>query len=174
MTDSQDVIKNSASRVVLREVREADWQFVQAMGCSGQPDFSSKLQSEADCQHYIRQFLAQQLQNPRQQYRFMIVVKQSDQPIGWCDLYLESGCSAEVGYRINVQYWGQGYATEAVGLAIEYAFLTLQVKFVWAEVQVENPASVRVLEKLGMQRQSRNNLEAIHYRLERQFWQYEK
>lgn len=168
MTNSQSVIDSSISRVVLREVQEADWQFVQAMLCSEQPGFSSENQSEADCKRYIHQFIVQQLQAPRQQYRFVIVAKQSHQPIGWCDLYLEARSSAEVGYRIDTHYWGRGYATEATGLVIQFAFLRCKVSSIWAETTLQNPASMRVLEKVGMQRQPDHNQDTIHYRLDRQ------
>ena len=56
-----------------------------------------------------------------------------------------------LGYWIGRPYWGQGYATEAVELAIEMARLLGIVKLK-AETFVNNPASGRVLEKAGFRK----------------------
>ena len=61
------------------------------------------------------------------------------------------GGSLEVstlGYWIGRPYWGQGYATEAVELAVEMARL-LGILKLHAETFVNNTASSRVLEKAG-------------------------
>ena len=57
---------------------------------------------------------------------------------------------AEIGYYIGVAYWGRGYATEAGRAVIRYAFEGLRVNRVYAEHFSRNPASGRVLQKLGM------------------------
>jgi RimJ/RimL family protein N-acetyltransferase len=56
----------------------------------------------------------------------------------------------EIGYGMNPGSWGQGYATEAVGLLI--ATLLEDVETVTAHTAVGNGASQRVLEKLGFSR----------------------
>lgn len=58
------------------------------------------------------------------------------------------GPIAELGYALGRAYWGQGYATEAVGAMIEVAS-TLGFGGLQAFSFVENPASARVLEKAG-------------------------
>lgn len=58
---------------------------------------------------------------------------------------------AEVGYWIGVPYWGRGYATEAARAVVGFAFETLHLNRVFALHFTTNPASGRVLEKLGMQ-----------------------
>ena len=60
---------------------------------------------------------------------------------------------AEVGYWIGVPYWGYGYATEAAGAAMDYAFDELMMNRTTATTFVWNQASERVLEKIGMQRE---------------------
>jgi ribosomal-protein-alanine N-acetyltransferase len=59
--------------------------------------------------------------------------------------------NAELGYFIGPEYWGRGYATEAVGLALKYAFEWLNLKKVYARVFEPNIASSKVLEKNGFQ-----------------------
>ncbi|WP_297436542.1 GNAT family protein [Thermococcus sp.] len=56
---------------------------------------------------------------------------------------------AEVGYFLSPEYWGRGYATEAVALALRYAFEWLNLRKVYAHVFETNLASIRVLEKNG-------------------------
>lgn len=55
----------------------------------------------------------------------------------------------EIGYWLGEPYWGQGYATEAVEAALTHAFDGLGAKRLVAGVATENPASAKVLEKLG-------------------------
>lgn len=55
----------------------------------------------------------------------------------------------ELGYWIARPYWGRGYATEAGRAVIEMARKSLRLKKLSAGHFVDNPASGRVLEKLG-------------------------
>ena len=57
---------------------------------------------------------------------------------------------ADMGYWIGVEYWGRGYATEAAGAIIEFAASHFQLEKITAHHMIENPASGRVMEKLGM------------------------
>ncbi|SEN51186.1 ribosomal-protein-alanine N-acetyltransferase [Lihuaxuella thermophila] len=63
----------------------------------------------------------------------------------------ESG-TVEIGYGIIPSYRNNGYATEAAGLLINWAFSHSAVKKVIAECLPDHAPSVRVLEKLNMQR----------------------
>jgi RimJ/RimL family protein N-acetyltransferase len=56
----------------------------------------------------------------------------------------------EIGYWIGVPYWGRGYATGAAGAVLGYAFGELGLHRVVARHFARNPASGRVLRKLGM------------------------
>ena len=56
----------------------------------------------------------------------------------------------ELGYWIGRSYWGQGFATEAGVSILDFAFGQLCLNKVTAECVSRNPASSRVLEKLGM------------------------
>ena len=57
--------------------------------------------------------------------------------------------TAELGYWIAEEYWGNGFAVEASSVLIKRAFECLDVKQVYASYRVENNQSKRVLEKLG-------------------------
>ncbi len=57
---------------------------------------------------------------------------------------------AEMGYWIGKPYWGNGYATEAARALLAYGFSVLGLNRIFAEHFSRNPASGRVMEKLGM------------------------
>ena len=54
-------------------------------------------------------------------------------------------------YWVHPECWGQGYATEAARRVMAFAFDRLGVAVIWAGAAAWNQASVRVLEKLGME-----------------------
>ncbi len=57
-----------------------------------------------------------------------------------------------LGYRFATSAWGNGYATELAVQALRYALEDLQQPRVFAIVRPAHTASIRVLEKIGMQR----------------------
>jgi RimJ/RimL family protein N-acetyltransferase len=62
---------------------------------------------------------------------------------------------AELGYWIGVPWWGRGYCTEAAAALLEHAFTALGLRRVFAVHFAGNPASGRVLRKLGMTHEGR-------------------
>jgi ribosomal-protein-alanine N-acetyltransferase len=58
--------------------------------------------------------------------------------------------SAELGYWIGKPYWGQGYCTEAARAVLEYGFEVLGLNRVFSNHFTRNPASGRVMQKIGM------------------------
>ena len=74
-----------------------------------------------------------------------------DDPIGAISLQISRPHShGELGYWIGLADWGRGYATEAARALTAYAFTTLALHRVQGRHFVRNPASGRVLQKLGM------------------------
>lgn len=75
--------------------------------------------------------------------------------IGWCALsqWNPNHRSARLGYCFDETAWGKGFATEAVGALLQWAFDTLDLNRVQAETDTRNTASSRVLEKLGFIRE---------------------
>ncbi len=55
----------------------------------------------------------------------------------------------EVGYIVHPDHWGQGIAGEAVSAAIDHVFATREVEDLTADVDPDNAASIRLLERLG-------------------------
>jgi [ribosomal protein S5]-alanine N-acetyltransferase len=64
--------------------------------------------------------------------------------------------TAELGYWLGIPFWNQGYATEAAGALVAYGFETLGLRRIYARYFRHNPASGRVMRKLGMIFEGRN------------------
>ena len=62
---------------------------------------------------------------------------------------------AEMGYWIGVPFWGKGYATEAGRALLEYGFGQWNLNRIFALHFCRNPASGRVLAKLGLRHEGR-------------------
>ncbi len=68
--------------------------------------------------------------------------------VGICG-YMPEGDSAEIGYWIGKPWWGRGIATEAAAALIDYCFHEIGFSRVTCGHFVDNPASGRVISKLG-------------------------
>ena len=85
----------------------------------------------------------------RRQVSYGIALLPQQDIIGAIGLVLRETNIAELGYWIGVDYWGNGYATEAVEQIIAFGFSTRSLKCVEATALSRNPASGRVLLKSG-------------------------
>lgn len=74
---------------------------------------------------------------------------------GWCHLtrWEPDFRSAAIGFCFTDAVWGQGYATEAAGAVLQWAYDTLDLNRVQAEADTRNIACARVLEKVGFVRE---------------------
>lgn len=71
--------------------------------------------------------------------------------IGTIGLHISSRHShAGIGYWLGRDYWNGGYMTEAASTLFEYAFEVLGLHRIYCDHFVRNPASGRVMQKLGM------------------------
>jgi RimJ/RimL family protein N-acetyltransferase len=85
---------------------------------------------------------------------------------------LEPGHRTAIGYWLARPHWGQGIMSAVVGRACEYAFERWDLVRIYAHVYTDNPASARVLQKNGFDREG---LLRKHYLKDGQFrdgWVY--
>lgn len=83
---------------------------------------------------------------------FGVFLSESEELIGILGLFGVIGGGfqdARIGYMIAERHSGSGFATEAVTLSLAYAFETLDLHRLETGVQLDNPASMRVLTKAG-------------------------
>ena len=109
----------------------------------------------------IRGFLDDQKEKPRTSFDFAIVLKgtgrRGSQPrlIGGVGLKLTDweNRTADIGYVLHPDFWGQGYAVEGAQALAHVGFRDLGLQRIVATCDQRNKASARVMEKLGMRRE---------------------
>jgi len=81
-----------------------------------------------------------------------VVIHKADQEcIGHCGLrYWPDSSDVEVFYALDKRYWGRGFATEGARASLRYGFEQVRLERIMAAAMVDNYASRRVLEKIGM------------------------
>lgn len=80
-----------------------------------------------------------------------MTVMESGEFCGTIGLHMSSQNErAELGYWVGLPYWGRGYATEAARAMIDYGFGAMGLRRIYAMHYLQNPASGRVMQKLGM------------------------
>lgn len=85
-------------------------------------------------------------------YDWAVVEKESGRMIGTCGFTrfdFPHNCG-EIGYVLNPDFHGRGYATEAAARVIAYGFTELELHRIEAKFMQGNESSLRVMEKLGM------------------------
>lgn len=91
-------------------------------------------------------------QYPNNLGRWAVYLNDTNEFIGWCGLkYRAALDEIDLGYRYLKQYWGNGYAYEAAKHVIDYGFNHLSIKAIVGRAHIENIASLKVLQKIGMQ-----------------------
>lgn len=84
--------------------------------------------------------------------RWATFLKDGMQFVGWAGLaYLPEFDEIDLGYRFLPEYWGLGIATEASRAILTYGFDSLNIRKIIAIALKENKASIRVMEKVGME-----------------------
>lgn len=72
-------------------------------------------------------------------------------PIGMVGADWREAETPELGYWLGVEYWGQGFGTEAARAVIDFTFEEFDVALIRSGARVANPASRNILEKCGFQ-----------------------
>lgn len=87
--------------------------------------------------------------------RWAIALKKNNIVIGTCgyNSWIKKSSRGEIGYELGREYWGNGYATEAVQKIIEYGFKTMNLNRIEAFTVPEAVSSVHLLEKLGFKKE---------------------
>lgn len=79
------------------------------------------------------------------------ILKETNAFVGASGLvYYDNTPEIEIGYRMLREHWNRGYATEASFGLLRYGFRTLHLDKIVSSAHVDNFASRRVMEKIGM------------------------
>lgn len=100
----------------------------------------------------------------RQWYAAWLIELPDGKRIGdLCFKGLDPAGMAEIGYGLLPEYWGKGYATEAVRAMVQWASEQPNVKRIEAETEENNAASQRVLQKVGFVPLNKNGEEGPRF-----------
>jgi len=84
-------------------------------------------------------------------FSFAITLRETGEVCGAIGLHPEQQHQrAEIGYWLGVPYWNRGLMTEAAAAVVEYGFSVLGLNRIYASHFTRNPASGRVMQKIGM------------------------
>jgi len=138
-------------RLLLREFVTEDLEAMYRL--ANDPDVTRYTGDGGKPLEELRKVLEERVFRDYQKYgygRWATVLKENSQVIGFAGLkYLDDVGETDLGYRFFKEYWGRGLATEVSSAAVRYGFQQLRLKKIIGIVNVENKASVRVLDKLG-------------------------
>ncbi len=139
-------------RLYLRQFTEADAPLILAL--NSDPEIvkyvhEPTLQTEEQAKKILIDIILPQYKNNLG--RWAMHIKETNEFIGWCGLkYRPDLDETDLGYRLMQKAWGKGYATEAARHTLNHGFSKLNLPLITARAQIENIASIKVLEKLGM------------------------
>lgn len=145
-------------RLLLREFEEADWRFTHPY--ESDPEVvryqSHGVRTPEESRDYIREVMVLARETPRHVYDFAVVLREDQRLIGRCGMRITDPelREAMIWYVLDRSRWGQGYTSEAARAVADFAFGTLGLHRMWADCDPRNPASARVMEKLGMRQEA--------------------
>jgi len=140
-------------RLILRQFTIADAALI--LQLNSDPEVLKYLHEPAlynitDAENIIENIILPQYE--RNLGRWAVLLKPGNIFLGWCGLkYRPELQETDLGYRFLRNTWGNGYATEAAVSTLHYGFNTLELDTITGRAHIENAASIKVLEKTGME-----------------------
>ena len=140
-------------RLVIRKLTDADAEFI--VDLLNQPSFlryigDKGVRNTDDAVRYIQA-------GPIASYdrfgfgQYLVELKETSVPIGMCGLLKRDTLpDVDVGFAFLPQYWTQGYAFEAADAVMVYGREVLGLRRIVAITSLDNTASIRLLEKMGL------------------------
>jgi [ribosomal protein S5]-alanine N-acetyltransferase len=146
-----------SERLLLREFRLSDWPAVNAY--TSDPEVVKYMffgpTTEEETRAHLAECLETAAEKPRRIFELAVVLRDGGQLIGGATIALNphERRNAAFSYLLHPQYWGHGYATEAMRAFFDFGFGVLNVHRFDDNCITLNHASARVMEKLGMRRE---------------------
>jgi RimJ/RimL family protein N-acetyltransferase len=144
-------------RLILRDYTLDDWPAVNAY--TSDPRVVQYMSfgptTPEQTREHLQWSIAAAAEQPRSLYELAVVLRAEQRLIGTATLQVDSRerRQAHFSYLFHRDYWGQGYATEAMRRLIHFGFTELHLHRVADNCNARNLASARVMEKLGMRRE---------------------
>lgn len=150
------MLEMQTQRLILRDITASDFDCMHRLRTH--PEVTRYMdyiqsESEQDTRDWVQGTMHHNALVPRQSFNLTIVRQAENAILGWIGLgYAEDTTYGELdfGYALLPEYWGQGYATEALRAILSLGFERFPVQAIAGECDAANLASARVMEKAGM------------------------
>ncbi|GEN46179.1 GNAT family N-acetyltransferase [Alkalibacillus haloalkaliphilus] len=154
----------SSNRLYLRKVEMEDTELYQSWRNDVDVMYSTNPSLDVYSYEDTRRFVENVLVNSNTSKSYIIVERNGETPIGITSLInmdyknRNAECIIDLG---NKQYWGKGYAKEALTLLLNYAFMEQNLHRVSLKVFDFNEAAIHLYQKLGFKEEGRSR-EALY------------
>ncbi|MFE4398452.1 MULTISPECIES: GNAT family N-acetyltransferase [Streptomycetaceae] len=158
-------VRLTGPRLAVREYHHTEEEVDALHALFGDPEVTRHLpfgpSGREDCADQIELYLEEAMAEERDTYRLAVTrIADAEEPgdatpIGQAALTLDGHGAADLGCVLARGSWGRGYAGETVGLLRDFAFGTLGLHRLTARTAAANPASGRVLTRLGFRPEGR-------------------
>lgn len=141
------------ARLILREFQDSDADFIlRLLNTPGWLQYigNRNMQSIEDALAYIAKLRRSYAETGCGLYA--VDLKEEGSTIGMCGFVVRDFLPCpDIGFAFLPEYGGKGYAHEAASATMDYAHHSLKMKQLAAITAPDNTASLRLLEKIGMQ-----------------------
>jgi ribosomal-protein-alanine N-acetyltransferase len=151
------ILPLETQRLILRDFVESDWQEVH--NYASDPEVVHYLpfgpNTEEDTKNFLLPEIKSQRKRLRQHFALAVTLKAEKKLIGGCHICVTNPEKQEgsIGFCIAKEFWGQGYATEAVEKLLKFGFQQLRLHRIFATCDPKNTVALRVLIKVGMRQE---------------------
>lgn len=147
-------------RLILRDIRDCDLDGMFELDSNAEVHKylgDKPIHTKDQAQGYIDSIKSQYLE--RGIGRFAAIEKSTGEFIGWSGIKFNTGDKEiigekrdfyDVGYRFIPRYWSKGYATESALASLDFGFKELKLETIVGAAEIENIASNKVLQKIGL------------------------
>jgi ribosomal-protein-alanine N-acetyltransferase len=107
-------------------------------------------------------------------FYWAVVSCDTDQIIGTCGFnhWNKSQCRAEISYDLDHNYWGKGIMAKAVKAITNFGLNDMQLHRIQATVAIDNISSIKMLEKVGFNRESLLQTYGVLHGIPKDFYMY--
>ena len=140
------------ARLLLRPLRDTDAEALTALAGNWDVARMTARIPHPYPEGLAKRWIAEQAAARESGDAFAFAILLEGRLVGLVGLEHQDGGRFELGYWIGEPWWGQGFATEAAGAAVRFAFEALGADSLEAGWLFDNPASGRVLAKCGFVR----------------------
>jgi ribosomal-protein-alanine N-acetyltransferase len=150
------MIRLVTERLVLREITQDDWRALLAI--ESRPEQVRYQSFEAHTEETVRAYIAAVIADARAEPRLVFdlaISRGGGELLGRVGFRRDASDPrvGEIWFNVAPELTGQGLATEATNAIITFAFRELGMHRMWGDCDPRNPASARVMERLGMRRE---------------------